>query len=345
MSGGKETIIDVRQPSRKPEDSAEALLLGHSLNVCALNVDEEGKFIVSGSWDNEVKIWQIGKWEADVTLRGHEYAPWAVLAYDPNTIITASADTNIRIYNRSGKLLKQFRASDGPVRALAKLPKNHASGADFASAANDGIIRLWNLSGQNLGELHGHESFVYSIASLPTGELVSSGEDRTVRVWKGAQCIQTITHPAISVWQVAVCQETGDIVTGASDKIVRVFSRDSSRHADAETTRQFEDSVKESSIPQQQMDQKIEKEKLPGPSFLQQKSGTKDGQVQMIREDNGAVTAHMWSNSQQRWDNVGTVVDAVGSSGKKVRLEDIRKSKSDHYRSITKASHMTMSSM
>ena len=153
------------------------------------------------------------------------------------------------------------------------------------------------MSGQNLGEARGHESFVYSIAALPNGELVSSGEDRTVRVWKGTECIQTITHPAISVWQVAVCAQTGDIATGASDKILRVFTRASERFADAETTKQFEDSVKESSIPQQQVGE-INKEKLPGPEFLTSKAGTKEGQVQMIREINGSVTAHTWSTGK-----------------------------------------------
>ena len=64
--------------------------------------------------------------------------------------------------------------------------------------------------------------------------------------------------------------------------------------ADAETTRQFEDSVKESSIPQQQLGE-VNKEKLPGPEFLTQKAGTKEGQVQMIKELNGSVTAHTWS--------------------------------------------------
>lgn len=287
-------MIDVREPSKKPEDSAEALLLGHSSNICALNVDEEGKFIVSGSWDNDARIWPVGKWESDVVLRGHQHSPWAVLAYDSNTILTGSGDNHIRVFNRQGKLLKQFLGSDTPVRALAKLPKNHPSGADFASAANDGIIRLWTLGGKRVAELHGHESFVYSIASLPSGELVSSGEDRTVRVWKGTTCVQTITHPAISVWQVAVCQETGDIATGASDKILRVFTRDPERFANAETTKSFENSVKESSIPQQQMGE-INKEKLPGPEFLTNKSGTKEGQTQMIREGDGSVTAHSWS--------------------------------------------------
>jgi phospholipase A-2-activating protein len=297
ISGGKEAIIDVRQPSKAPDKSADALLLGHSSNVCSLDVDQEGKFIVSGSWDNDARIWPVGKWESEVVLKGHDHAPWAVLAYSSDTIITGSGDNHIRVFNRSGKLIKKFLGSDGPVRSLCRLPKDHPSRGDFASAANDGVIRFWSLGGQRLGELHGHDSFVYSIAALPSGELVSSGEDRTVRVWRGNQCVQTITHPAISVWQVAVCTETGDIVTGASDKIVRVFTRNSERFADAETTKQFEDSVKESSIPQQQVGE-INKEKLPGPEFLTSKAGTKDGQVQTIREMDGSVTAHTWSSSE-----------------------------------------------
>lgn len=33
--------------------------------------------------------------------------------------------------------------------------------------------------------LSGHTSFVYSLAVLPSGDIVSGGEDRSVRVWKG----------------------------------------------------------------------------------------------------------------------------------------------------------------
>ena len=203
------------------------------------------------------------------------------------------------------------------VRALCKVPKGHSSDADFASAGNDGTIRLWDIKGRQIGELFGHENFIYSITSLPNGDLVSSSEDRTVRIWRGNQCIQTITHPAISVWTVAACSENGDIVSGSSDRILRIFTRDTERQADLQTLQAFEESVKGSSIPQQQVGE-INKEKLPGPEFLTQKSGTKDGQVVMIREDNGSVTAHTWSAVTSQWTNVGTVVDAVGSSGKKI---------------------------
>ncbi|RFU29603.1 hypothetical protein B7463_g6752, partial [Scytalidium lignicola] len=317
ISGGKDALIDVRQPDKVPSDNAEALLIGHAHNICALDVDPAGKFIVSGSWDASGRIWRIGKWECEAVLEGHEGSVWTVLAYDSETIITGCADKLIRVFHINGKLLRTIRGSQDVVRALCRVPKGHPSGADFASAGNDGIIRLWTVSGQQVGELQGHENFIYSLVSLPSGELVSSGEDRTVRIWKGHECIQTITHPAISVWGVAVCAETGDIISGASDRVARIFTRSLERVADTETIRQFEDSVKESSIPQQQLGE-INKEKLPGPEFLTQKSGTKEGQVQMIRELNGSVTAHTWSATQRQWINVGTVVDAVGSSGKKV---------------------------
>lgn len=203
------------------------------------------------------------------------------------------------------------------VRALCQIPSNHSSLADFASAGNDGLIRLWCLDGRQVGQLQGHESYIYSLVSLPDGELVSAGEDRTIRIWRDSSCVQTITHPAISVWGVAACWENGDIVSGASDRKVRIFSRATERQAEPEAIQAFEDSVKSSSIPQQQIGD-INKEQLPGPEYLQQKLGTKEGQVVMIQEHDGNISAHQWSQGAQRWMNVGTVVDAVGSSGKKI---------------------------
>ncbi|RAL02080.1 WD repeat PLAP family protein [Aspergillus ibericus CBS 121593] len=316
LSGGQDTIIEARQPGKAADDNADAMLLGHTHNVCALDVSHEGGWVVSGSWDSTARLWQVGKWESEVVLEGHQGSVWTVLAYDKDTIITGCADKAIRIFNTSGTLLKTINDSQDVVRALCRVPASNPTGAHFASASNDGVIRLFTIQGQLVGEIHGHESFIYSLAALPSGELVSSGEDRTVRIWEGTQCVQTITHPAISVWSVAVCKDNGDIVTGASDRITRVFSRSQERMASAEVVQQFEKTVKESAIPEQQVG-KINKDKLPGPEFLRQKSGTKDGQVQMIREADGSVTAHTWSAASREWIAVGTVVDSAASSGRK----------------------------
>ena len=158
-------------------------------------------------------------------------------------ICIGCADKMIRVFDSRGKLLRTIKGHTDVVRALCRVPSGHGSGAAFASASNDGTIRLWTLDGHEIAQLLGHENFIYSLGSLPSGEIISSGEDRTARIWRGTECVQTITHPAISVWGIAACPKTGDIVTGASDRVVRVFSRNSDRQASTETIRAFDDSV------------------------------------------------------------------------------------------------------
>ncbi|KAI9894568.1 MAG: hypothetical protein M1814_001922 [Vezdaea aestivalis] len=316
VAGGQDSIIEVRRPNTVANDDAEALLLGHSHNVCALDVEISSEYIVSGSWDREARIWRMGKWETTAVLRGHEGSVWAVLAWDKETVITGCADTKIRVFSVEGKLTRSIIGSGDVIRALCRVSPDRASGAQFASASNDGMIRLWTLTGNQISQFQAHESFIYSIITLPSGEIASAGEDRALRIWKGSTCVQTITHPAISIWCVAVCAENGDIVSGASDRIARVFTRDPSRFAPEEVLNAFDESVKQSSIPQQQVGD-VDMEKLPGPEFLTQKSGTKEGQVQLIKESNGNVTAHEWKVASQSWTNVGTVVDSAGSSGRK----------------------------
>ncbi|KAK3372311.1 PUL domain-containing protein [Podospora didyma] len=330
VSSGNEPIIDVKKATSNESENAVRLLVGHGNNVCALDTAPNGSWIVSGGWDGRAIVWKTGSWEPALELLhegGDVKSVWAVLAYDDHTVITASADTQVRIFDLrkagpNNEVAPVRTLTTGAVaRALCKLPtglKGHPSGADFASAGNDNIIRLWKMSGTEVGTLHGHESFIYSLACLPTAEIVSSGEDRTLRIWRGPDCIQTITHPAISVWSVAVCPENGDIVSGASDNVVRVFTRSSQRIADNDVLAQFEESVQTSAIPQQQLGESINKEKLNPKSWLADHSGTKDGQVATVKEDNGSIGAYQWSLGQQQWICVGTVVDAPGSSGKKV---------------------------
>lgn len=91
FSGGKDSIIEARQPGRPADANADALLLGHGHNVCSIDVCPEGGWVVSGSWDSTARVWRVGKWDCEVTLEEHSGSVWAVLAYDKDTIVTGKA--------------------------------------------------------------------------------------------------------------------------------------------------------------------------------------------------------------------------------------------------------------
>lgn len=326
VTSGIDPVIYVHEP--KPLDQQGTgfpiLLPGHANNVCSLDVSPNGQYIISGSWDTKAKIWDVSKWDLAAELDGHDKSVTAVLALKDSAAITGGADNLIRAYGlaragsaetlQAGKTI----ATGEPVRALCRLPSGHASGAEFASAGNDFVIRLWTLRGQQIAELHGHESYVYSLACLPSGEIVSAAEDRTVRVWKGHECVQTIVHPAVSVWTVDVCPETGDIITGASDDMIRIWTRSPDRIADELTLKHFEEAIKGMAIPKETMGGDLKNQEFPGPEFLQNNTGKKDGHVQVIKNPDGGLEAHIWSSAQNKWEFYGAVVDSPGSSDKKI---------------------------
>ncbi len=181
-------------------------------------------------------------------------------------------------------------------------------------------MRRWNPSGECLGTYYGHENFIYSISLLPNGkDWATSGEDRTVRVWKNNEVSQTIYHPAISVWSVC-CLPNGDIASGASDGVIRVFSADPGRHASQEVQEIFEAELSKLALAAQQELGGVKLSDLPGPEALFE-PGRKDGQTKMVR-DGDSVSVHSWSMADQKWAKIGDVVGAAGgtekTSGKKL---------------------------
>ncbi|KAI0672866.1 phospholipase A-2-activating protein [Trametes maxima] len=304
VTGGQDTVINVfALPSAKGEPNFS--LLGHTDNVCALHTAEDGT-VISGSWDKTAKVWKDFQLLYD--LVGHQQSVWTVLAIDGGQFLTGSADNTIKLWKQH-KNVRTYPGHTQAVRGLALI-----TDIGFASCSNDSEIRIWTMEGDCVYTLSGHTSFVYSISVLPNGDIVSGGEDRTVRIWRDGECAQTLVHPAISVWAVAT-NPSGDIVTGCSDGVVRVFSTEEGRWAPTDQLKAFDDLVAAQALPAQQIGD-VKKSDLPGPEALTQ-PGKKPGEVKMIRRGE-SVEAHQWDSASSGWQKIGDVVDAVGSDRKQL---------------------------
>ncbi|KAG6853915.1 hypothetical protein C0991_012584 [Blastosporella zonata] len=247
VTGGQDTVINVFRLDA-PRDDPDYSLLGHTENVCALDVTPGGT-IISGSWDRQ-------NFALVHDLKGHQQSVWAVLAVDEEQYLTGSADKTIKLWHQH-KVLRTFEGHRDAVRGLALVPD-----FGFASCSNDSEVRVWTLGGDLIYTLSGHTSFVYSLTILPSGDIVSGGEDRTVRVWQDGECTQTIVHPAISVWAVS-SMPNGDIVSGCSDGVVRVFSASEERWASQSDLKEYDEKVASQALPSQQVGD-IKKSDLPG---------------------------------------------------------------------------------
>ncbi|KAI0949929.1 hypothetical protein AcV7_008555 [Taiwanofungus camphoratus] len=304
VTGGQDTVINIfslADTNGEPNFS----LIGHTDNVCALDTAPDGT-IISGSWDRTAKVWKGFQLAFD--LKGHQQSVWAVLAVDGRQFLTGSADNTIKLWNHH-KNVRTYPGHTQAVRGLALI-----TDIGFASCSNDSEIRIWTMEGDVVYTLSGHTSFVYSLSVLPSGDIVSGGEDRTVRVWRDGECLQTIVHPAISVWSVST-MPNGDIVTACSDGVVRIFSAAEERWLPGDQLQAYEHQVASQALPAQQVGD-VKKSDLPGLEALSQ-PGKRSGEVKMVKNGEN-VEAHQWDSATSSWQKIGDVVDAVGSGRKQL---------------------------
>lgn len=311
--GGKDAIIylsELHGSFVKPgDDFGKFQLVGHQGNVCSLHYRDD--VLASGSWDCTAKVWDLSSFSVKYDLKGHSASVWDAKIVDAadEIYLTCSADRTIRKW-KAGKEVAQFNGHNDVVRKLLILP----GGKQFVSASNDCTLKIWDLeTGAVLQTLHGHDSFIYDIAILSNGDLVSTAEDRTVRIWRNGKTLQAITLPCISVW----CVDTlpnDDIAVGGSDKMIYVFTASPDREATAGGIAEFTSLVQNSAISEQSFDD-LKRTDIPGYEALEQ-GADEEGATKMVKSPAGVIEAHQWSGGQ--WVKIGDVVgSAGGSSGKK----------------------------
>uniref|UniRef100_H0VMN5 Phospholipase A-2-activating protein n=1 Tax=Cavia porcellus TaxID=10141 RepID=H0VMN5_CAVPO len=268
------------------------ILKGHKDTVCSLS---SGKFgtLLSGSWDTTAKVWLNDK--CMMTLQGHTAAVWAVkILPEQGLMLTGSADKTIKLW-KAGRCERTFLGHEDCVRGLAILGETE-------------FLFLWQIY-ENLKQKMMFINMLYFSLIL---DFATTGEDRSLRIWKHGECAQTIRLPAQSIWCCCVL-DNGDIVVGASDGIIRVFTESADRTASAEEIKAFEKELSQATIDSKTGDLgDINVEQLPGKEHLNE-PGTREGQTRLIR-DGENVEAYQWSVSERRWMKIGDVVGSAGAN-------------------------------
>ncbi|MEO1376031.1 MAG: serine/threonine-protein kinase [Cyanobacteria bacterium J06635_10] len=161
-------------------------LTDRNSSINSIVISPDGNFIVSGSDDCKIKLWEVNTGKIFRILNNENYCVYAV-AISSDGLIIASGDyfNNIELWNVNyGKKIRTLKGHKGVFSGVNSLSFSPDSKI-LASAGGDKTVKLWNVStGEEIRTLKGHKKWVSSVAISPDGKFIVSGSaDKTAIIW------------------------------------------------------------------------------------------------------------------------------------------------------------------
>jgi WD40 repeat protein len=209
--------------------------------------------VACGSGDN-IEIWNVSAGTRVKVLEGHTHFVWSIIQLSDGTLVSASWDKTIRLWNIETS--KCIKVHTGDVNCMIQLANGTiASGSDdktiriwnreqeiktiqadtvalclleledgtLVSGGTDEMITFWNVrSGEKIKTLTGHTDTVQSLLQLKDGRLVSASYDKTIRIWRNDKCERVLEGHTDEVHKVIELTDS-QLASCSNDETIRLW--------------------------------------------------------------------------------------------------------------------------
>ncbi|CAG8535906.1 9808_t:CDS:2, partial [Racocetra fulgida] len=153
------------------------VLKGHTDGIMCLQFDDRNNRLITGSYDNTVRVWDLETGEVISTLTGHTRCV-RTLQFDRAKLITGSMDHTLRVWNyHTDKCITKLEGHTGGILSL------HFVDYIVASGSTDTTIKIWDFSSRKCFTLTGHREWVNKVIIFQKLQLLSCSDDHTIRIW------------------------------------------------------------------------------------------------------------------------------------------------------------------
>lgn len=199
----------------------------------------KASFIVSGSQDCTVKVWDLPQHFPDTRTEIHQLLARSTekahdkdvnsVAVSPNDKLLASGsqDRTAKLWSLAVdgglSLLGVFRGHRRGIWAVCFSPVDQV----LATSSADGTTKLWGLQDFScLKTFEGHDASVLKVIFVSRGtQLLTSGSDGLVKLWtiKNNECVKTLDAHQDKVWALHNSRKDDKMVTGSADSNITVW--------------------------------------------------------------------------------------------------------------------------
>ncbi|HEY6952269.1 MAG TPA: WD40 repeat domain-containing protein, partial [Bacteroidota bacterium] len=212
------TITEIAESGDKPEIFVQ---MGHTKSLTCALFSPDGKYLLSGSTDNTIKVWEIASGKEFRTLNGPTRRITS-MAISPDGRYVVSGDeeyrNNLKLWNLStGQIEKTF---GGHPEIEGTTCVAFSPDGKYILSGGDTTVKLWDIaSGKEIRRFIGNTSGIRAIVVSPDGRYVVCGSRDNIvttvdslnpdgTVYESQQVRAKSAGNAITAWEIA----TGRII-------------------------------------------------------------------------------------------------------------------------------------